>query len=122
MAALKSFFICLLFLLLTACGNKSGKPEFKKPDPLLSKEQMVKVLTELHLLEASVNLRNAQNTTTNKKDTLIYSDFFKKYGTTYAVFQENFKYYASQPVVLSQLYDQVIIDLTRKEAAEERNK
>jgi len=119
---LKPVFFYAALLLLSACGIKSSGPEIKKPEPLLSKEQMVLILTDLHLLEASVNLRNAQNQATSKKDTLLYSDIFKKHATSYEVFQQNFRYYASQPVVLSQLYDEVIIDLTRKEAEEDRKK
>jgi hypothetical protein len=119
---LKSVFFCFLILSLTACGNKSGNPEMKIPTTLLSKEQMTLILCDMHLLEAAVNLRTAQNQTASKKDTLIYSDIFKKQGTTYEIFQENFKYYASQPVLLSKIYDEVIIDLTRKEAEEEKKK
>ena len=118
----RSFIFSLALLFCSGCGNKWGTTELKPPTTLLSKDQMVRMLADLHLLEAAVNLRNAQNQTSTKKDTLLFSDIFKKEGTTYEVFQENFKYYASQPVVLSKLYDDVLIVLTRKEAEEEKKK
>jgi hypothetical protein len=119
---LKSIFFSLTLLLFSACGTKGSHTEIKAPANLLSKEQMVKILADLHLLEAAVNLRTAQNQTTSTKDSLSYSDIFKKQGTSRDGFQESFKYYASQPAVLSKLYDEVLIDLTRREAEEERKK
>lgn len=91
-----------------------------KPAHLYTRQEMVKIITEVQLLESAVNLKNAQNQNLNKKDTLVYSDLFKKYKTDYVEFTENFNYYSSQPEVLSSIYDDVISELTRKQ--EELNK
>jgi hypothetical protein len=109
--------------LLSACGAKKTNPAVvEKPAHLLTKAQMIGTLSEVHLLEAAINLKNSQNQTQNRKDTLAYSSIFKKYGTNYADFQENFRYYSSNPEELSTIYDGVIILLTRRQAEEDVKK
>ena len=112
-----TFLSLFSLLMLQSCGYKSQKPPaVVKPSNLYSKEEMVKLITDVQLLEAAVNLKNAENQNLNKKDTLVYSDLFRKYRTSYSEFQENFNYYASQPEVLGSIYDEVISELTRREA------
>jgi hypothetical protein len=92
-----------------------------KPAHFIPKEEMVKLLTEMHLLEATITLRNSQNQNHPPKDTLSVKDVFTHYGETPADFKENFQYYASKPALVSEIYDEVISELTRRQA-EERKK
>ncbi|HXC05537.1 MAG TPA: DUF4296 domain-containing protein [Bacteroidia bacterium] len=115
--------ICLFFIfLLFSCGKKKADVSYDKPKHLLSKAQMIATLAEMHLLEAAINLQNSQNMTQHKHDTLAYTDIFKHYGTNYADFQENFRYYSSNPDQLSLIYDGVITYLTRRQAEEDLKK
>jgi hypothetical protein len=93
-----------------------------KPAHLLSQDQMIKLIADMQLLEATVNLKNAQRQSLQKKDTLVYGDIFKKYNSSYSEFQENFSFYSSKPEVLSKIYDEVIIELTRMQAEDDQKK
>jgi hypothetical protein len=83
---------------------------------------MAELLTQVHLLESAVNLKNAQNASMNRKDSLAYNDIFLKNQTIYSEFKENFTYYSSKPEELEIIYDEVIENLTRMQALEERKK
>ncbi len=121
---LKKFlaFSILLLTLFSCTGKQKDFSPLPRPKHLLNKTQMAELLTQVHLLEAAVNLKNAQNQSLNKKDSLAYNDIFKKYNIDYAEFQENYKYYASTPKELESIYDEVISDLTRMQAVEARKK
>jgi hypothetical protein len=119
----KFLFIILLAFCFIACGKKPPETTpLAKPAHLLTKDEMVSVLVQVHLLEAAVNLQNAKNQTQNRKDTLRAPDLFKKYGITFPEFKENFTYYASQPKIFLSIYDEVLIQLTRLQAEDERKK
>ncbi|MFI5149040.1 MAG: DUF4296 domain-containing protein [Bacteroidia bacterium] len=113
------FFFCFFLL---ACGGKKESGTVEMPKHLLSQAQMIGVLSEVHLLEAAINLQNTQNLTLHKNDTLAYSDLFKKYKTSYTEFQESFRYYSSKPEQLSLIYEGVINLLTRRQAEEDLRK
>lgn len=111
--------LCLLF----SCGKKKEEASpLPVPAHLLTPHQMAGLLTQVHLLEAAVNLKTAQNQSTNRRDSVAYSDIFQKYQSTYAEFKENFAYYSSKPDELEVIYDEVISELTRMQAVEERKK
>jgi hypothetical protein len=112
----------LLLALFSCTGKQKDFSPLPRPTHLLNKAQMAELLTQVHLLEAAVNLKNAQNQSLNKRDSLPYNDIFRKYNIDYAQFQENYKYYASTPKELETIYDEVITDLTRMQAVEERRK
>jgi hypothetical protein len=122
-ACLKFLFVAFFSLTLFACTGKSKDVNtVNKPTHLLSKSDMSSLLTQIHLLEAAVNLKNAQNQNQNRKDSLQYNDIFNKYQIDYAGFQENYKYYSSNPKELESIYDEVIGELTRMQAVEDRKK
>ena len=119
---LYSLFFLLALFFVSACGHKTENGDVKKPRHLLTRAQMIGALADVHLLEAAINLKNAQNLTQNKRDTLAYSSIFRKYDISYSEFQENFRYYSSMPEQLSAIYDGVIILLTRRQAEEDLKK
>jgi hypothetical protein len=123
MKKINVFVICLSsVLLIGSCKQNPKTHVVAKPLHLLSQDQMVKLIADMQLLEATVNLKNAQRQSLQKKDTLAYGDIFKKYNSSYREFQENFAFYSSKPEVLSKIYDEVIIELTRMQAEDDQRK
>ncbi len=98
--------ISLVSVLSISCNNQP-----KKPNNILDVETMTKLLTDMHLLEIELK---KPNTSPQKMDTL-YSVLFKKYKIDRLQLEKNLDYYTKNSVVLEKVYNDVIIQLNRKE-------
>ncbi len=118
---LSTIFIAVLFVLAGACKPKS---EFEVteaminsvPDSVLSVEQMINIMTDVHLAEAW-----AQE---NKRDTIPADVRLKAYYTTiFSIHQveaekynSSFKYYSNDPVLMNHIYTKVVEQLNIMES------
>lgn len=103
----KYIFIGLLFV---SCQTQ----EQQTPEGILTKQQMVAILQELHQTEAK--LLDAQLSADTA--TVLYknylTDICKKHQTDTATFEKSFQYYSSYPDHFDLLYETVIDSLNRK--------
>ena len=133
-------FFSLLFLF--SCGQVRDK-KIAKPDDFLPREKMVSVLSDVYLLEASLSVRSINSAVghqlipqemmrdsmrpqipvnAEKKDPLPYYDIFKRNTVTKKQYEESMEWYASNPDELNKLYDDVIIELTKRQAEDKTGK
>jgi hypothetical protein len=98
--------------LLIACSNKSSE---NIPANILSKEDMAEILVDVHLLEASINLNVIPTLTTNVNEQTPV-DIFKKNNITKKQYEESLNYYTEHPQVLAEVYDLVLISLSKMQA------
>jgi len=107
-------FISGFFLLMAMFSCKPGNDfEFSPeklnniPDSLLQPEQMIEVLTNIHLAEAwAVEMKND----TVSKDIRLqqfYGEIFSKYNTTTEQYKASYNYYASDPPLMHYIYQKV---------------
>ncbi|MBD79299.1 MAG: hypothetical protein CL840_10290 [Crocinitomicaceae bacterium] len=98
-------FIFLLGLVLFAC---SGEPSVKKPDDLLSQEQMVEVLYEMGLTEAAYHGRTREDTLALEKfkQRIVFN--YEELGITREQFESSYDYYMHQPEELVKIYNEVL--------------
>ena len=101
--------IFLLTFWLTACGSD------KKPENLIPKDKMAKVLTEIHILEAQVNNLHFQH-----EDSSVYVyqkmkvQLLKTYDLDTATFRSSLKYYLLNPDKMKEIYGEVKKELETK--------
>ncbi|HEY1024726.1 MAG TPA: DUF4296 domain-containing protein [Sphingobacteriaceae bacterium] len=106
MKRLLAFFFCLIFLV--SCAGEG------EPKGLIDREKMVLVLTDVHLA-------NAYTSTVMDLDTMkqITADYlhlvYKKHGIDSVRFKQSLKYYSEHPGILSEMYDQVLDRLEKKD-------
>ena len=105
--------LLLLLLLLPAGCQRPEDPV--APDPLLPRPQMVRLLTDLHLLEARVEASrlspdSARALFQNQKAALLWQA-----QTTDTIFQRSYRYYGVHGQDLDELYQVVIDSLSRRE-------
>jgi len=79
--------LCFLFVLI-ACESKIN---YQKPDNLLSKNQMVDLLFDMHIAAATSNVSNLESEKNRNYMSLIY----EKYGIDSTEFAINNHYYTS---------------------------
>lgn len=85
---MKNLIYILVFILLLSCESKI---KFEKPENLLSKEEMIDLLTDMHLANATSGINNIQEEKNRNYMSLVY----EKYGIDSVRFAESNLYYAA---------------------------
>ncbi|HAL82348.1 MAG TPA: hypothetical protein DCO83_09010 [Mucilaginibacter sp.] len=100
------FFSVTFFL--SAC--KGGKA----PDGIINHDQMIVLLTQVHIVDGSLFSVTQNPDSLYKYGTDRYLALFKRYHTDSVQFRKSLKYYTTQPVELTAMYDKVLADLKQK--------
>ena len=103
-------FACLLFF---SC---SGKKAIVIPDNILSKQKMVEVMLDVHLLEASMSLNATSIDKNNPANPTADFDVLKKNKISKKQYNESFDYYTQHPELLNEVYQLVLNDLSKMQA------
>jgi len=106
---LKKALFILCSCLLLACTDAE---KVTVPDTVLQKEQMAKVMVDIHLLEATMNLNVAE--ADNSHPTSL--DIFSKHSTTKEQYDESYLFYTQHPEILAEIYQLVLNDLSKMQA------
>jgi hypothetical protein len=104
--------VIISFLFLLSCSEPDNKPE-----RLLSKEQMINILTDIHIAEAKANrsqLRSYDSIQVYYKS--LEKDVFKKYGVDTTVYKQSYAYYLEHMEVMDEIYTAVVDTLNMREA------
>lgn len=130
------FFLLLLF---SSCGEKeetSTAISAEQPADLIPEDKMIQVLADVHLLESALSYRSPGAPTPSRspfmissneqvelppagsQESLPYYDIFAKNGYTREQYERSLKWYSLDAVKYSEMYDEVINELTRRQAKE----
>jgi len=109
---LKKDILLFLSILFFSCSDKERA---SIPDTVLSQEKMVKVLVDIHLLEASMNFSVSPETIASL-DVQAGADVFKKHTITKAQYDESFIFYSQNPELLGEIYQLVLNNLSKMQA------
>src|ERR1700759_1918908 len=90
-------------LLFSACsGNKTEKG-------ILPRDQMITLLTQVHVVDGGIyNVTSVNPDTLYKYGNGRYLAMFKKYHVDSAAFRRSLKYSSGKPVELQAMYEEVI--------------
>ena len=111
-------FISILFLsslILISCS----KNEEKIPADIISKDKMVQVMVDIHLAEARSQMGTPFNDVKAQKQS-YYKFIFKKHKISYEQLRKSLNYYSAHPEIFSEVYDEVITELSKKQAETSR--
>ncbi len=107
----------LILVLVTACS-----PRESVPDEFPDKEEMAEVIADLYIAEI-VATRGQSGPSGDPSDSNIpgyYKGVLEKYNLTATEFDTIRKWYAAHPYHFQEVYDQVIVKLSRREAGLEQ--
>jgi len=101
------FYARLLLLILLIAGCE--KPIVEKPKNLVSRDQMIEVITDLHIAESVQNYQR-YNSDPNKQFTEadFYYSILHKHSLVDSVFEKSLLYYASYPKEYEKIYSRVL--------------
>ncbi len=104
-------YIILFFsvsFLLSACKGS------KNQGAIINHDQMVSLLTEVHIIDGGIYTITQNPDSLYKYGTGRYMALFKKHHTDTAQFSKSLKYYTTQPVELQAIYVEVLKNLAKK--------
>lgn len=105
---------CMLCLVTWACSPMEAD-QTQKPDKLLPADEMVKILTEVHIAESRVSKLGL---TSGDSSALVYKrleeQIYKKLGVDTAAYRQSYTYYAANPTKLEAIYKEVVKNLEQK--------
>ena len=103
------FAFSLLFFF--SCDSENKRPI---PTVLLTEPQMVNVMTDVQIMEATISYKKNVNQKTAYLKTQGFDTIFAHYGITDSIFKENVKYYNDvEPQTLIRIMDSVEVRLAR---------
>jgi hypothetical protein len=100
--------LCILFFSACATGDDAS------PENILPKEKMAKVMVDMQLLEASLNLNNFHGQKVDHTGSIasLNLDVFRKHDITKDQYDSSFEYYCRHPQELSEVYQLVLNELS----------
>jgi hypothetical protein len=113
---IRSISISILFFLICGCYNEN-KVVAEPPDPLLTEEQMIEILTDIQIAEAIIANNRVQRTNTEQhyKDSL-YQVIFDNYKLTSKEINANIDYYNTDPNQMEKIYEKVLSNLSKRQS------
>lgn len=105
-------FLCIVFL--TACTSIEDRAVI--PDTILSQEKMAEVMVDVHLLEAALNVNALSRDQQIMNSIHPDSDILKKHNVTREKYQESFTFYSQNPLLLAEVYQFVLNNLSKMQA------
>jgi peptide subunit release factor RF-3 len=103
--------ILALFSMFFACDNSV----IKKPNHLISEKQMINMLYDIHLAEATYNKMRNDSIVRKSSSANFYYSILAKYEVADSVFEKSFVYYASVPKNFEKMYREVMTKLSETE-------
>jgi len=95
--------IFLIIFSIISCKNKDSD----KKD-ILSKNEFINVLVDIHLANATLNYMQADKNWENFKANDYYPSILKKHNVSGKKFEKTIQYYIKRPIEYDAIYDSVI--------------
>ncbi len=109
----KNIVIAIFFMLIMVSCDK---PPVEKPKVLVGEREMIDMLVDIHLAEATFNVRRYRDSLVERSSSInFYSSVLEKYQVPDSVFERSFVYYASRPRRFEKLYRQTMNKLNEME-------
>lgn len=97
--------------MFVSCDNKV----IEKPNQLIKEKQMIDMLYDLHIAEATYNRMRYDSIIRNSSSANFYFSILEKYETPDSVFEKSFIYYSSTPKNFEKMYREVMNKLSESE-------
>ena len=108
---MKKLYCILIALLVFACVQQEEPPE-----NLISKDQMIKILIDIHIAEAIVNIMNVSKDSSMVMFNGLEQKIFDKYRMDKEQFHDSYNYYLHNINILDDIYTVVVDSLSMREA------
>ena len=105
------FIVLLLVFVVASCDD----PVVPKPENLIKESQMIDMLVDIHLAEATYNKFRYDTIMRDNSSVNFYYSVLDKYHVQDSLFEQSFIYYASVPKNFDKMYRKVTSKLSEME-------
>ncbi len=101
----------LSFLLILAGCKSSGEkdlPQGLMKDSIIPQTEMIKILVDVHVLEASLQIQRSKNGDVIAMEDRYYKKLFSTYKVSRGRFKLNLNYYEMDPENFRKMYEEVV--------------
>ncbi|MEQ6120981.1 DUF4296 domain-containing protein [Reichenbachiella sp. MALMAid0571] len=107
---MKNIFLVILILMATSCTKSD-----KKPENLLSREKMVSILIDVHILESEIQTLRLSKDSSQLLFNTFERELFEKHQVKKEVYKKSFEYYLEGVKEMEKIYEVVIDSLNYRE-------
>ncbi|HNQ13039.1 MAG TPA: DUF4296 domain-containing protein [Bacteroidia bacterium] len=104
--------ILIICLLLHSCSNKNEE----LPEGIIAEDEMIQILTDVHLAETAFIMNNLKSKNPENAAISYYKFVFDKHKINREQFDASFRYYTARPAQYSLIYEQVLNEITQRQA------
>lgn len=101
-------FLLIAVLALSCAGDRI-------PDGILTKQQMINFLIDVHLKEAKINTLGVSSDSAKILFSIYQKDLYEKHGFNDSVYQVSHIYYLENPKKMTDIYAAVVDSLSLRE-------
>ncbi len=109
-----------LFILILLSACKSDRPDI--PADVMPPEKMIAIMQDMHIVDAVAENKGQMGMDEKMLAEEYHEQLFKNHGTTRTEFLKSFAFYEDNPKLLDELYNTVLQDLSKREAAVSKDK
>jgi hypothetical protein len=111
----------VIVFFISACSHSKDKPvSMDKPEGLIPQEKMIQILTDIHIAEALIVQVQGRGQDVNSATGHYYTTILKKHQITRTNFSQSIEYYSYNTKQISEIYTEVITNLSKIQAEETR--
>lgn len=104
-----------IFIMSVIAFVSCDKEVYEKPESLIREKQMINMLVDIHLAEATFNNMRYDSIVRNSSSENFYYSILNKYQVADSIFEKSFIYYASNPKNFEKMYREVMTKLSEME-------
>jgi hypothetical protein len=105
----KFLLICFLFTGLS-CVNKP-----KPPENIMTQQEMVDFLIDLHIIEAKISMSRIPNDSVGLFFQEVEDSLFQKHHVTDSIYKKSYQYYLENINLMEEIYSAVVDSLSLRE-------
>ena len=109
------FLASAIAFLLISCYHENH-PEVKTPEYLISRDDMVNILTDIYVTEGILAYHRMNKNLSPEMSANYYKLVFKEHQITHLILKDNLRYYNSNPEVMEEILEDVLANLSRLQA------
>lgn len=112
--------LTLLLILTPLLLNSCSHERMKARKGIIPEDKMAELLIDTHLADAILFVDISQTDIKRDRTLYYYPSILEKYGITKAQMDSSVAWYVRNPDAYARIYDQVIKDLEKRQAAEKK--
>ncbi len=105
------FIILLLMPLSVMVSCQRDRPQ----KDLVEKDEIIPLLIDLHMVYAIQSSVKFRNLSQDVDSVDVYTYIFEKHGVSKVAFDSSIAWYSRHPKLFTEIYDEVVMDLTQKQ-------